>query len=383
MKKNILLGFIIVAFSFLFIGNVKGDENSLPELGGIFGKADNANQAGDNYLKGSIGNIQGSVSNTKKTDNNTKKTGDNAKDDENNQSDSGSKADETENNQTTKSNESNLPEGLGGAFEISDNALPAGDNYFKGTDGTKGDTLVCVYKGEESMVKLPCVHTKDGNVSCTQNGFNDSIVPQWPESLEKYIKKQKSCPDGAGISGIQAYFGKSNDSSKAHKKYEECLAGSNITCLWLDFDYSFACNSLEKECKDKINSVKNKLTTSNTEKFKRKFQKDKDYTTREVKIDDGCGLFSEKATKYIKKALTYIIIAGVVLTLVLGMWDFIKAITGSEDKGMVKAWKRFLKRVVTLAVLIILPSLVAFLLVSLDLTGVNEGSIFCGTVDEE
>lgn len=334
MKKNILLGFIIIAFSFLFIGNVKGDENNLSELD-LFENG-NSNANGTNK----------------------------------------SPAD------TTKETADNLKSGKG----LGDTSP---DNYFTGTDGSTGDRLGCMYKGDSATLKLLCTHSKNDNLACYAYSGTGNISIKSSAKLKEYIIKYKSCPKGVTIKSstndknVRVLFGKPD--GEAYNQYNKCLK-TKASCWWLDFDYSYACNPSDEACNEKSSSITTERSESPSAekgKFLAKYKKDDNYTVREVKIDDGCGLFSDKATEYIKIALTYIIIAGVVLTLVLGMWDFIKALIGSEDGGMKKSWKNFLKRVISLAVLIILPSLVAFLLVSLDLTGVNEGSIFCGVVDEK
>lgn len=343
MKKNILLGIILITFSFLFIGNVKGDEK-LPDID-------------SDLFNNSESDANGNSSN-KSPKEITEETVDEIK-----------------------------------SGEWGDTSP---DNYFKGTDGSIGDKLGCIYKGDGGSLLLTCIHYKNDAVSCVASS-QGSVKIKWLGSLRSDVMHKKACPKGVGMSGSRggdadggssargipttAFFGKSN--GKAYNEYLNCLKSSS-SCWWFKFDSSFACNPSEEGCNEKFNSVTTERTIASSQsknKFIAKFKKDRDYNTKEVKVESGCGLFSDEATRYIKIALTYIVVAGFILTIVLGMTDFIKAIIGSEDKGITNAWKRFLKRVVSLAILLILPALVAFLLVSLDLKGVNEGSIFCGVVD--
>lgn len=92
--------------------------------------------------------------------------------------------------------------------------------------------------------------------------------------------------------------------------------------------------------------------------------------------ESGCGIISPEMKKFLNTVLWYIRIAGVVLTIILSLLDYIKAATGSDDKSMAAANKKFVTRVVLVAVLFLIPVLLDFLLSTLNIS-TTAGSISC------
>lgn len=90
----------------------------------------------------------------------------------------------------------------------------------------------------------------------------------------------------------------------------------------------------------------------------------------------GCGVISAELKKFLNTVLWYIRIAGVVLTIILSLLDYIKAATGSDDKSMAAANKKFLTRVILVAILFLIPALLDFLLSTLNIS-TTAGSISC------
>ncbi len=86
-----------------------------------------------------------------------------------------------------------------------------------------------------------------------------------------------------------------------------------------------------------------------------------------VSVDGDCSFISEALQKRIQMIIGIIQIGGSVLVVILGITDFTKAVI-SEDADLKKnATKNFTKRLIALAILLLVPALVNFIL---TLTGI-------------
>lgn len=101
-------------------------------------------------------------------------------------------------------------------------------------------------------------------------------------------------------------------------------------------------------------------------------------------LADYCGILSEDFVKKLSFVLNIIMIAGPILAILLGSLDFIKVITnGDADKEMKTAFKHFMIRVGSAALLFIVPLLLSFIL---NIFMANEGGYdpenpFCNVND--
>lgn len=101
-------------------------------------------------------------------------------------------------------------------------------------------------------------------------------------------------------------------------------------------------------------------------------------------LADYCGILSEDFVEKLSFFLNIIMIAGPILAILLGSLDFIKVITnGDADKEMKTAFKHFMIRVGSAALLFIIPLLLSFLL---NIFMANEGGYdpenpFCNVND--
>ncbi len=112
----------------------------------------------------------------------------------------------------------------------------------------------------------------------------------------------------------------------------------------------------------------------------------KDIADEKIKITEGCGIISGEVEvdgemvslqDILHDILVFIRIAGIILVVILGAIDFVRSVTSFKDDELKKSWGRFLKRIIALACLLLLPTIIEFLLTNIDITGVNEDSIFC------
>ena len=101
-------------------------------------------------------------------------------------------------------------------------------------------------------------------------------------------------------------------------------------------------------------------------------------------LADYCGILSEDFVEKLAFVLNIIMIAGPILAILLGSLDFIKVITnGDADKEMKTAFKHFMIRVGSAALLFIVPLLLSFIL---NIFMANEGGYdpenpFCNVND--
>ena len=99
------------------------------------------------------------------------------------------------------------------------------------------------------------------------------------------------------------------------------------------------------------------------------------------KIDDlaesGCSMLGKQTRKMIFWALDVVKYGSVILLIVLGMLDFTKAVTSSEADALKKAGQKFLRRLIVVVLMFVLPYLLEFVLRMLNVDGVNLDNPLC------
>ena len=83
----------------------------------------------------------------------------------------------------------------------------------------------------------------------------------------------------------------------------------------------------------------------------------------------GCEVVPEEVRKWISISLNFVKYAALILVIVLGTIDFIKAAASGEPDSMKKAGQSFIKRVVAVVILFLLPMLVELILNLINLYG--------------
>ncbi len=83
----------------------------------------------------------------------------------------------------------------------------------------------------------------------------------------------------------------------------------------------------------------------------------------------GCEVVPEEVRKWISISLNFVKYAALILVIVLGTIDFIKAAASGEPDSMKKAGQSFIKRVVAVIILFLLPMLVELILNLINLYG--------------
>lgn len=351
MKKNILLGFIIIAFSFLFIGNVKGDEKNFLRC----------NYTGDGVVASAVFNL-GSDAYYEVGENISKLGGKdttyvitNGKRNAENIQNSDEIEKWVKENKTCPTNALVVVTGSGPTFGLTNTVylyLKNNGNFENELTKACGKLLTankdkCLESGGH-VLKWDNVKNYSSSVYETTS---DAETTQSSDLLEQLRSEYKSL----GCKGME-------ESNANYEKCQEILA-----------DY--------KAEKKRISES----NISNDMKFileAHRKQQSSSQIEKEIIITDSCGLLDEDTAAWFHEVLWFLAIAGVILVIVLGAMDFIKGIVGDADKiGPAKPFKNFMKRLIALAILLLLPVIIEFILTQVDITGVNEDSIFCGVTD--
>lgn len=126
-----------------------------------------------------------------------------------------------------------------------------------------------------------------------------------------------------------------------------------------------------------INGIKNDISIAKdfVERAKTSMLDSKDFKLDPSK-SSGCGVFSGEMKDFLNTVLWYIRIGAVVLAIILSLVDYIKAASGSDDKSMSAANKKFMTRVMLVAVLFLVPVLLEFVLNLLNIS-TTAGSLEC------
>ena len=97
-----------------------------------------------------------------------------------------------------------------------------------------------------------------------------------------------------------------------------------------------------------------------------------------IKIQgQGCGVFSQELIEWLQWVLDVVRVGGLILAVVLGITDYVKATFASKEDSMNQANKNFTTRLLCLGILFLIPTLVEFLLTLLNI-GVTATDPTCG-----
>lgn len=128
-------------------------------------------------------------------------------------------------------------------------------------------------------------------------------------------------------------------------------------------------SNAEQNIQDRLDQLEENITTGNN-------PSSPTYTPTlpgQDVTDANCnGLLGPETLKYLNTAFTMIQIVGVVLAILLGMGDFIGSLLSGEQDSNKKAFKKFIIRIAMVAVLLIVPALLKFIL---NTFGFGDGSI--------
>ena len=91
----------------------------------------------------------------------------------------------------------------------------------------------------------------------------------------------------------------------------------------------------------------------------------------------GCEVIPPVIRKWINNILNFVKYVALALVIILGVLDFIKAAASGEPDQMKKSGQAFLKRVIAVVILFLLPYIIDLILNLVDLAGVDKNNIDC------
>ena len=91
----------------------------------------------------------------------------------------------------------------------------------------------------------------------------------------------------------------------------------------------------------------------------------------------GCEVIPPVIRKWINNILNFVKYVALALVIILGVLDFIKAAASGEPDQMKKSGQAFLKRVIAVVILFLLPYIIDLILNLVDLAGVDKDNIDC------
>lgn len=209
-----------------------------------------------------------------------------------------------------------------------------------------------------------------------------------------------------GISSVGAtpynFSKSSNKTCSSYKKKKNC--NNNSSCTWVS-----------KKCRVKTcTSLSSNNCSGNTDKNKKKCQwngstccpngrcgntgmtstletsgadlenidMSKNTNTGSSTSDNikGCDVLGPKTSELLKWGLNLLRIGGPLLVIALGVTDFLKILLSGEDKEYKECGKKFIKRLLALVVLQLLPYILFFVIDISGVTtqyGIEKGEIYC------
>lgn len=90
-----------------------------------------------------------------------------------------------------------------------------------------------------------------------------------------------------------------------------------------------------------------------------------------------CGTFGNEMINWIIKIFKYVRYGLPAILIILSVMDFIKAITQEDDSKMKEAQKRFIHRLIAIALLFVIPFLLNFVLRIFNIPGLDAKNPFC------
>lgn len=97
-----------------------------------------------------------------------------------------------------------------------------------------------------------------------------------------------------------------------------------------------------------------------------------------ITIREGCAVITTDFKDWLIQLLDIVKIAGLVLTIILGMIDFFKGVASEDADAMKKVTKNFSRRLIAVALLFLLPVIIEFILNIVNIAGVDANNPLCG-----
>lgn len=98
----------------------------------------------------------------------------------------------------------------------------------------------------------------------------------------------------------------------------------------------------------------------------------------DINTNDGCAVLTEPIKEKMNWILNLIKYGGSILAILLGAFDFMRAVLSDEDNATKKAAGNFVKRLIAAILIFLLPLLLQFILTTVEIEGFNVDAPTCG-----
>lgn len=261
------------------------------------------------------------------------------------------------------------------------------DNYIKLKDGINKEISSCFnVSGSLVINDLTCSSLKpkagcltydkvNQNNQLLLRTYEDTLSALRNVQVDEMYKVSDIVDQKLEPSSLYLYSGIVDKHREIVKKVEEInnYVKQMISCL---FEHLMNDQTLSDAERDAIIDAKESAEQQWSEAIEKikKIQLD-------LGVDYGeydCSYFlSPRLIDWLDKAYLVLEIGAGIAVIVLGMLDFSKAVTSGEDNAMKKAWQSFIKRVIALGCLILLPFLVEFILDLINIPGLTNKNPLC------
>lgn len=222
--------------------------------------------------------------------------------------------------------------------------------FLTSEERTEGQSLLNKIKANEKDTVLTCYNDEvDINKTC-------SIL---------FSAYQESCRDEVG----------SEECTTAITTYESCIEGNYTTT------YKSTCqvviNAFEKAIENLPEKYKADLIISKEISIMYPSFKNP-YNASYISCED---LLGTELIEFLSAIYFYLEVGAVVLVIVLGILDFVKATASDEADANKKAFKSFTRRIIVLILVILLPFILEFLLSVFEIGGIDATNPLCNIIE--
>jgi hypothetical protein len=171
----------------------------------------------------------------------------------------------------------------------------------------------------------------------------------------------------------------SNKTCSSYKKKKNC--NNNSSCTWVSKKCRVkTCTSLSSNNCSGNTGMTSTLETSGADLENIDMSKNTNTGSSTSDNIKGCDVLGPKTSELLKWGLNLLRIGGPLLVIALGVTDFLKILLSGEDKEYKECGKKFIKRLLALVVLQLLPYILFFVIDISGVTtqyGIERGEIYC------
>lgn len=205
-----------------------------------------------------------------------------------------------------------------------------------------------------------------------------------PDDMKKYSKNRKKCEGfitDCKNDVMKHYKDNCKNQNYTEEEAEEATKSCQERVYEREFSYqtsggtqTFTCKQFLnnvgcsshpadcQKCKDELNACTQTVEENTPDSDKDGTYQDKPLFDIEINKAPGCVIMGSGLNNLLGDIYKWVRGAAAALVIVLGVLDFLKAVTSEDAEAMRKAGSTFTKRLILLVVLILLPYLIDFVL---------------------